>query len=56
MKRVEADSMINDLLDYKYDDLIPTEIKFLESLNRWYGDLTEKQEDYLNVIWDKVMK
>jgi hypothetical protein len=46
-------SDVEDCLDY-VELLTEWEVDFLESLLRWHGDFTERQDEVLQRIMDKI--
>lgn len=48
----EYRAMLKDLLDID-EGLTAWEITFIDDMNRWRGDFTEKQAERIEIIWNK---
>lgn len=56
MTKKDAMELINDIVGMRQDRLTDWELKFLDDLEVWHGDLTDRQANCLNRIFDRVMR
>lgn len=56
MKNVQTElrRMVKELLADESDTLSWWECDFLDSVNRWIGDYSDKQAETIEKIWEKV--
>ena len=53
MTDADIRNMIRECLADDSDRLTDWEMEFLDSLNKWTGDYTERQVEWLERIWSK---